>query len=163
MTIGNVSTVFGIQINKIDLLKIIFGDEEWKSEIYKQSGGEDNPSIEDIEEYEKHLDAETINEDLFENIEEFFLETILEKSFQDVTPYFFRGGRHEHDESELVLGIELFDSSVGGPGSTSSFSMEDFDLYQKKISACKKTIETLIGKDEKFDMFSVANDCQCCS
>lgn len=167
MTIYTVSTVFGIQISKIRLLKIILGNEEWKSEIHTRSVTQQQeftfPTLEEIEEYENQPDTEEKNEDLSDSVEQFFNDFILHEWFREISPYFFKGGRHEHDESELVLGVTLFDSSVEGPGSTSSFSMEDFDEYQKKISDCKETIKSLIGEDQVFDMFSVADDCQCCS
>lgn len=167
MTIYNVYTVFGIQIKKVHLLKIILGNEEWKSEIHARSVEFKHeitfPTLEEIEEYENKSVIEEKNEDLSVSIDEFFNDVILEYSFRDLTPFFFKGGRHEHDESEIVLGVNLFESSVQGPKSTSSFSMTDFDIYQKKISDCRDTIKVVIGENEVFDMFSVADDCQCCS
>ena len=123
-------------------------------------------------------------------MENFLTSYVLNRTYKNLTVYVASGQNHIHDLSTVVVGITLFDSVVEGPGSTSSFSMKDFMKYQKKIDKCKESVrklfvrETEVEEEEDeddevdedddedkveeeeedgFNMYSIANDCQCCS
>lgn len=168
MTIFKVKTVFGVEIDTLTLLKILIGDSEWRKEVMKnEETKEENdiiPILSEIEEYEE-CPIQTEQDGYAMKIDEFVNSHLIGEEYRKLSMWFAKGERHEHSESIIVIGKELFSSSVECPGSTCTFSMDDFDIYREKIMECKQTITELFKEEDytKFDMYSVADDCQCCS